>query len=157
MTRTRSPALSCLLLTGALSCFPSCSTADPGDLLDAPTHDLVGVWGLDGFGTRELLVVPESARQPTLSISSEGVVYGLSGINQYRSSLAFEGTSEGSFSMGPIAATRMAGPPEAMEIETRFLTALQDATGYRVQGNELVLTGAEGDLLRFTRQESGQD
>jgi len=50
---------------------------------------------------------------------------------------------------GPMAVTRMACAT-GMDLETRFLGALQATRGYRLTDEGLELTGETGTLARFT-------
>lgn len=51
-----------------------------------------------------------------------------------------------------MAGTLMACPPEMDKVEQDFLNALEGATGYTLNGNLLVLNGADGNpLMRLTR------
>ncbi len=143
---TRPPVLHCILLAGTLFSLPACKSPDPGNAPSSSARSIVGDWELSRFD-EELLVLPESVRRPNLLINPDGAVYGLSGVNQYRSTLSFDGTQQGAFTMGPIVATRMAGTHQAMDIENRFLESLQNTKTYRVDGDTLVLSGADGDLL----------
>ncbi len=145
---TRPPVLHCILLVGTLFSVPACKSPDPENAPSSSARSIVGDWELSRFD-EELLVLPESVRRPNLLINPDGAVYGLSGVNQYRSTLSFDGMQQGAFVMGPIAATRMAGPSEAMDIENRFLESLQNTRNYRVDGDTLVLIGADGDLLHL--------
>lgn len=78
---------------------------------------------------------------PTLAVN-DGQVSGFAGVNRLAGGLA----GEGELLFGPLATTRMAGPPPAMELETRYLAALQQATGWRIEDGRLLLQAA-GDTL----------
>jgi len=67
-----------------------------------------------------------------------GALAGRGGCNRYTGGAkAAEGA--GGFTIGPVAATRMACAPEAMRVEDRFLAALSSVTSYSFQAGQLVL------------------
>ncbi len=77
----------------------------------------------------------------------DGRVSGTGGINRLMGSYMLDGSS---LSFGPLATTMMAGPPEAMEEERRFLADLALVTQWSVDGDELVLGDSDhGELLRL--------
>lgn len=82
----------------------------------------------------------------TLSIE-EGAVAGKAPINRFHGSVDASGSS---ISFGPMAVTRMAGPPDLMAAEHAFLTALERVTSRDEAGQALVLTGP-GVELAFQR------
>src|SRR5690606_2443266 len=68
----------------------------------------------------------------------EGRFAGRSGCNSYTGTVA-PGDEPGEIAIGPVISTRMACPEMQMEVETRYLTALQAATKYNVSDGELSL------------------
>lgn len=116
-----------------------------------------GDWTLDALeGAPGSELAPNLPRGlPTLSIASDGRVSGMAGLNRYTSSLDPVALSEGGFAIGPAAATKMAGPPEAMRIEDQFLTALARVASFDAQQlaqGALALLDAHGtEVLRFIR------
>lgn len=88
--------------------------------------------------------------QSTLEIASDGTVSGSGGCNRYSGRAGITGPG---IQFGPLAATRMACAPALMGQEARFLEALGEARGWRVDGarRKLYLLGANGvPLLRFS-------
>jgi heat shock protein HslJ len=77
-------------------------------------------------------------------------VAGTAGVNRYSASVG-DGT-DGSFSVDAPISTKMAGPEDAMAAEKAYLTRLQAATTYRVDGDTLMLADTDGQpSLTFTR------
>jgi heat shock protein HslJ len=77
--------------------------------------------------------------EPLITLTySEGRFAGRSGCNSYTSAVE-TGELLGVISIGPIISTRMACPELQMDVETRYLTALQAATKYNVIDGELTL------------------
>lgn len=79
----------------------------------------------------------------TALFGEDGSLSGSAGCNTYRA--AYEADGDG-ISIGPAATTRMmcAEPEGIMEQEAAYLQALQSATAYRIQGDELEMTNSEG-------------
>ena len=74
---------------------------------------------------------------PTLSLSrEEGRLSGFAGVNQFSAEVVAEGDS---LKVGPIRSTKMAGPPERMALEERYLDALAQATAWRMHDQRLAL------------------
>jgi heat shock protein HslJ len=67
---------------------------------------------------------------------------GFAGVNTY--SGGYTAGADGAFKAGPLAATQMAGPPEAMQLESGYLQALQAATTYQAADGKLTLYGPDG-------------
>ena len=77
----------------------------------------------------------------------DGRVHGSGGVNRFAGEYALDGDR---LSLGPLAATRMAGPPEANQAELEFFAALERAVLLTVADGVLALADADGaELLRF--------
>ncbi len=73
---------------------------------------------------------------------------GQSGVNRYSGSYRLSPGDR--LTLGPVAGTRMAGPPEAMEAEQAFFRLLEQVQTYRRAGDELNLADADRrPLLTF--------
>jgi putative lipoprotein len=89
----------------------------------------------------------EGRRAPFLVLrDGAGTYMGHGGVNFVRGDFELEGESL-RFMPGPT--TLMAGDPEAMALEQAFLGALGAATGYRIKGEQLVLSSDAGTVARF--------
>ena len=130
-------ALSLLVLSLAVA---SCGgetepAADPGALEGTPWL-LAG--GLPGV---------EIPAETSLSVTFEGgQVSGFSGCNTFQGTYALKGES---LSIGPLATTRMACAEPVMQVESAYLEALGSTSAWAVEGGQLVLLGADGELLRY--------
>ncbi|MCK6445721.1 MAG: META domain-containing protein [Planctomycetes bacterium] len=69
---------------------------------------------------------------------------GRSGVNSFSGTFARDGAS---LRFGPLAVTRMAGPPARMELETKVLAALDATRGWRSAERELALLAADGNVI----------
>ncbi len=130
----------------AAAAAPAPAADDPVTAPAAPAG-LVGRWilvAIDGAP------VAEVGKVPTLEIAEDGSAGGIGGINRFRTQLE---AADGRLSFGQTAATKMAGPPAAMELEAAFLGRLGAISGYGLEGDTLRLLAGEAEALRFTRGE----
>ena len=97
-------------------------------------------WTLVSLGGQPL---PPGARPPTVVFDGTRLS-GFAGCNHYTGQVAEK--TPGSITIGPLAATKMACPSPAMEVEDRYLAALGRATQYTLAGGRLVLSGASGTV-----------
>ncbi|MGA1393035.1 MAG: META domain-containing protein [Phycisphaerales bacterium] len=128
-----------LLLLAVGAATASCSTMPAGD---APPASLEGTrWTL-----RTLAGGVATPPPPTLSFEEPGRARGDSGVNRFGGEAVVEGAS---IRLGPFMATRMAGPPDRMELERRYLEALGQATRWAIAEGRLELSGADEVLATF--------
>ncbi len=106
--------------------------------------ELAGDWTLTEIIGTEL---PDGVPAPNLTVAADGMVNGRSGVNRFTGKLSDDADAL----FGPMATTRMAGPPAAMQLEDAFLKAMTAASSYKVTGDDLVISGANGPLLKFAR------
>ncbi len=77
----------------------------------------------------------------------DGTVGGSTGCNQYSGPYTVDGAS---LEIGQLASTQMACAPPADRIEQSYVAALGRVAGWRVDGEQLVLTDADdAELLRY--------
>ena len=111
-------------------------------------------------------LVAVTGKPPTLLISADAKVSGFAGVNRYFSTATLASVMAPPIPLefGPIGATRMAGPPDRMELETAFTLMLSRVRFAQVVGAAaagtggdaasadaaLVLSGDAGVLARFT-------
>lgn len=96
----------------------------------------------------EWALITDDQPSPTLDFTDRGAS-GFAGCNRWFSSIEHDGAN--SLSFGNIGLTRMMCPESQMTTERAYTEALNRTDGVRVEGNELVLTDAGADLLRFRR------
>lgn len=114
-----------------------------------------GAWKLVWLeGSDRAALVGAGAPRPELVLGSDGALAGHGGVNRISGSVEALALARGRFQTSPLATTRMAGPPAAMELEGRFLRALTEADEARVEGGELVLSRGSMPLARFERTEA---
>jgi putative lipoprotein len=113
--------------------------------------ELLGSWTLVALDGQP---VPEVGKTPTLEIFEDGSAAGVSGVNRFRSQLD---ASDGRLSFGPVASTKMAGPPAAMELEGTFVARLGTVGAYAVEGTTLRLWTGDNEALTFERDAPTED
>lgn len=145
-----------ILVMGALALAVSACSASADRSRLGVNFSPVGSWTLWQIrGESVETAVPKTAKVPTLTIDHEGQVSGTAGVNQYGSSVPAGVLAQNRFEVGPVIATRMAGPPQAMQLESCFLGLLQEARRYECDGRTLTLLNESGVLLRF--ETAGRD
>jgi heat shock protein HslJ len=129
------------LLTGALALGAGAAAGEAG-----PPHPLLGTaWRAEAIGDEAARGDPAS----TLAFASEGRVAGSGGCNRITGPVSLHGDA---ITLGPLAATRRACPPETMQQEQRFLTALAAARRVAHDEDVLRLLDADGrELVRMRR------
>lgn len=104
-----------------------------------------GEWRLVAYSSDRALEAPAS---DVTAFFDGGTVSGSSGCNRYRADYRVAGAS---IEIGPAMTTRMACPPDVMELEGRVLEAMGRVASFRRDGEVLELLDGEGrPLLRFT-------
>jgi len=107
-------------------------------------------------GTRWVLTSPAAGGPPAerpITLGFEGgQVQGSDGCNRYAGGYTRDGDR---LEVGPdLASTRMACPPEVMQQADAFVAALTSARRFRIEGDALTLSTADGAVaLRLTRAE----
>ena len=129
------------LLTGLLCAVFCCLAACAGTATSDPAHALGKTWRVSRL---EADALPEDAGL-TLTFEA-GKLSGHSGVNAFHGAATLG--NDGSFHAGPLAMTRMAGSPEAMQRESLMLVAIERADGWKVSGEILSLLAGEGTVLQ---------
>jgi heat shock protein HslJ len=131
-------ALIALLLLATLALVPACNAVDP--VVDEVPRTLRGRWFLAELDELNFAAMDAAGiRRPEILIDTEGAVSGFGGVNRFGCSLDLDVLGVQHFSLSKIASTMKAGEPEAMELEQRFLQALQDSRVYHQEGERLEL------------------
>jgi len=120
-----------------------------GDLVETST-EVVGTASLATLEGREWVLRKLSSTEaapsePEITLIIDGDrVSGSSGCNSYHGTIG-EGETATSLTVGPLAATRMACPPEVMDLEQRVTAALQGAQSWGFRLGDLVVNYQRGD------------
>ena len=81
---------------------------------------------------------------------ADGQISGRSAVNSYSGPCS--AAPNGAFSVGALASTLMAGDGNSMQAESLYHSLLAQATAWRRDGSQLVLSAGAADLLIFTPQ-----
>lgn len=106
--------------------------------------DMTGDWKLVKIGEKEVLKTVVA----TLSVTAVGKVSGDTGVNRFSGQLAKDKTL-----FGPLATTRRAGPPDAMEVEAGFTKALSEVTRFAIKDKTLTLFAGDTPRLILEKVE----
>lgn len=96
-------------------------------------------WLLSDMEGRPVQLV-DGLGQPTLVLIA-GQASGISGINHFIGSYDLDGAN---LTFGSMAGTRMAGPPEAMEIEQAYLSGFEEIVTWVISDRQLILFDLSG-------------
>lgn len=137
----------------ALALFATaCANGPTGDPAAAAPESAspVGSWTLTKIED-ENYDLPTGTRTPTLTIGADGAISGIAGINRYNGKTNADAMMQGDWNTGGMIMTKMAGEPEAMTFEQRFIAMLQRADAISATKRTLDLMVGERELLRFSR------
>jgi heat shock protein HslJ len=107
------------------------TTAQPS--LEGTSWELAG-WSISSQDPRDFTIT---------AAFKDGRIGGTSAVNQYGG--PFTAGGDGSFSVGELVSTMMAGPEPDMRAEQNYLKLLAGAKGYGVSGKTLTLSDAQGN------------
>ena len=79
----------------------------------------------------------------TFDFDHEGNIAGDGSCNRFGGSCQIEGEK---IKVGPLRSTRRACEPDIMQQEHKFLALLGSITAWSIKGDQLVLTGSEGEI-----------
>jgi heat shock protein HslJ len=145
LLRTMAPFPIAALLAASLASATSCSSPPAAE--NSPVSLEGTRWTLDSLAGATV-----TDPRPTLSFEESGRAAGSAGVNRFGGEASIDGRS---IRLGPFMATRMAGPPERMELERRYLEALATATRWSIVDGRLELADAEVMLAKFDPATAG--
>ena len=115
--------------------------------IDRPATLAGTAWQLAAMPGATALVGPRGPL--SLSFDEAGRASGNSGVNRFSAGVEADATR---LAFRAAISTRMAGPPEAMALESLFLARLQQTASWRIEGDRLTLRDATGaELMTFSR------
>jgi len=124
-------------------------TTTPAPLTDPA---LTGAWNLKGgLIGGSTPVIPNT--QLTLTFNNDGTLSGFAGCNNYNGKYVLSGqTTEfgKAISIGPIASTKMYCA-DTMNLETTYLTILQNTNTYSINNNTMITRSTGLDQLSFEK------
>lgn len=134
MTPAHRRAVTLILCAAAVApgCAPHGNGSDgqgtsPPFAAALPLPNITGTqWRCTEIADANGSLVPVTGEPPTLLIGADDKVSGFAGVNRYFSTATFASVMAPPIPLtfGPIGATRMAGPPDQMELERAFTSML---------------------------------
>ena len=104
-------------------------------------------WKLIELDGAKIVLAPSQQREVRITLASEGArLFGFSGCNQLAGAYVQENSA---LRFTQMASTKMACAAPAMDLESQVLKMLGATTGYRIEGEELILMGGDQVLARF--------
>jgi heat shock protein HslJ len=127
-------------LAAAVAVGCGSSTDENGDGATTTQPSLEGTsWELTGWSASSL----DPTDFTITAAFTDGRIGGTSAVNQYGG--PFTAGDDGSFSVGELVSTMMAGPEPDMRAEQIYLKLLAEAKKYAVDGKTLTLSDANGN------------
>jgi heat shock protein HslJ len=121
----------------------STSESEGTPVMDVSTQLRGTYWKLTSLGEKPVTVA-DSPREPHLILQADSKqVGGSGGCNRMFGSYELNGDA---LTLGGIGSTKMACP-DAMDVETAFLPALQRVAKWRIAGRQLELLDSAGALV----------
>lgn len=113
------------------------------------------------FGQWTLVAIEESTlgpgddqnTAPTLTIAEDGTIHGFTGVNRFTGRVDPAALARGQWALGPLATTRMAGPAQQMQLESRYTAMLAGANRITTANGDLLLRQDDQPLLRFKAEQ----
>ena len=140
-------AAGCVSSRPETTASPSQAATSPGAASSTlPTSAVEQSWSLVGLEGTAVNVSTERARPTLIFHAKEKRVSGMAAVNRFSGTYTLEGEK---LKFGPLMSTKMGGPPELNELETRFLRALERTNAFRIERGELELLAGSQSLARF--------
>jgi heat shock protein HslJ len=118
-------------------------------------EQLAGEWlavSIQGEPVDKMMAGVPIREFPSLALVEDDRVAGSTAVNRWSAQLDMEKAESGAFVLGSAISTRMAGPPEVMKVEQRFLAALEASKMFSITDGVLILKDAEGkETMRFSK------
>lgn len=146
------PLTFAVLALGVPALMSGCQAGSGGIGSMRSISGLVGDWMLTQINGQDVsAMLPAGMKAPNFSLKDDGTFAGFGGVNRLASKVDLTELAKGKFKLGPTAATKMAGPAEAMKVEDLYTDALGKVDGFKLRDGGLDLTQAGKSLLSFVR------
>lgn len=142
--RSRKPIL--LLAVSGLTLGATCGPLRDGDSTADSVSELDGAWRLVTMGDAANPTPIPADVAVTLDFDADSFS-GSGGCNRYTGS--YEVVGAGTWEPGPVAATRMACPGAAGEVEARYLETFGATRRFEIEDRRLQLSTHDGRVLIY--------
>ncbi len=132
-----------LPLAAAITLAAGCASTAPASSTASLTNTYWKLTELDGA---RVSMAPEQEREVRITLDDNGKVTGFTGCNRVMGgyTVAAEGLR-----FTQLAGTRMMCPPPAMQLESAVLANLNSVTGFRIEGEQLILLKDGAPVARY--------
>ncbi|AQR68917.1 hypothetical protein BZG29_11630 [Janthinobacterium sp. LM6] len=142
--------LTYLSLAAAIAMAGGCAATSDSAKPDTgltPSYSLTNTyWKLTQLDGAPVTMAPQQEREVRITLTDDGKVHGFTGCNQVMGGYTLAGTA---LRFTQLASTRMACPPPLMQLESAVLANLNSVTGYRFEGEYLILLKDGAPVARF--------
>lgn len=126
-------------ITLAAGCASTASTSSTASLTNT-------YWKLTELDGARVSMTPEQEREVRITLDDNGKVTGFTGCNQVMGGYT---VAADVLRFTQLAGTRMMCPPPAMQLESAVLANLNSVTGFRVDGEQLILLKDGAPVARY--------
>lgn len=132
-----------LPLAAAITLAAGCASTAPTSSKASLTNTYWKLVELDGA---RVSMTPEQEREVRITLDDNGKVTGFTGCNQVMGGYT---VAADVLRFTQLAGTRMMCPPPAMQLESAVLANLNSVTGFRIDGEQLILLKDGAPVARY--------
>jgi len=130
-------------LAAAITLAAGCASTTPTSSKASLTNTYWKLTELDGA---RVSMTPEQEREVRITLDDNGKVTGFTGCNQVMGGYT---VAADVLRFTQLAGTRMMCPPPAMQLESAVLANLNSVTGFRIDGEQLILLKDGAPVARY--------
>ena len=132
-----------LPLAAAITLAAGCASTAPTSSKASLTNTYWKLTELDGA---RVSMTPEQEREVRITLDDNGKVTGFTGCNRVMGGYT---VAADVLRFTQLAGTRMMCPPPAMQLESAVLAHLNSVTGFRIDGEQLILLKDGAPVARY--------
>lgn len=130
-------------LAAAITLAAGCASTAPTSSKASLTNTYWKLVELDGA---RVSMTPEQEREVRITLDDNGKVTGFTGCNRVMGGYT---VAADVLRFTQLAGTRMMCPPPAMQLESAVLANLNSVTGFRIEGEQLILFKGRAPVARY--------
>lgn len=130
-------------LAAAMILAAGCTSAPPASSKASLTNTYWKLVELDGA---RVTMTPEQEREVRITLDDNGKVSGFTGCNRVMGGYT---VAADVLRFTQLGGTRMMCPPPAMQLESAVLAHLNSVTGFRIEGEQLILLKDGAPVARY--------
>lgn len=132
-----------LPLAAAITVAAGCASTSPASSRAALTNTY---WKLTELHGARVTMAPGQEREVRITLGDDGKVSGFTGCNQLMGGYTVAAEV---LRFTQLGSTRMMCPPPAMQLESAVLAHLNSVTGFRIEGEQLILLKDGAPVARY--------